>query len=175
MSDRVNRWLEELGLGEHAESFVEHDIDFDLLPRLGTDDLKELGLSVGHRRRFLDAVAKLKKAASEGAGISSPSAPHGEAERRQLTVMFCDLVGSTELSQKLDPEDLRDVNRAYQDACKAAIAGLRDMNESILILGGGLPVRIDGEFLGGIGVGEAPGAKLDEACARAGLSAIGAL
>ena len=89
--------------------------------------------------------------------------------------MFCDLVGSTELSQKPDPEDLREVNRAYQDACKAAIAGLRDMNESILILGGGLPVRIDGEFLGEIGVGGAPGAKLDEACARDGLSAIGAL
>ena len=121
MSDRVNRWLEEIGLGEHAESFVENDIDFDLLTRLSTEELKELGLSVGHRRRFLDAVAKLKEAGSEGAVISSPSAPHGEAERRQLTVMFCDLVGSTELSQKLDAEDLREVNRAYQDACKAAI------------------------------------------------------
>ncbi|MEE9254635.1 MAG: adenylate/guanylate cyclase domain-containing protein, partial [Pseudomonadales bacterium] len=121
MSDRVNRWLEEIGLGEHAESFVENDIDFNLLPRLGTEDLKELGLSVGHRRRFLDAVARLKEAASEEAGISTPSAPHREAERRQLTVMFCDLVGSMELSQKLDPEDLREINRAYQDACKAAI------------------------------------------------------
>ncbi|MCZ6758810.1 MAG: AAA family ATPase [Gemmatimonadetes bacterium] len=121
MSDRVNRWLEEIGLGAHAESFVENDIDFDLLTRLSTEELKELGLSVGHRRRFLDAVAKLKEAAFEGAGSSSPSAPRGEAERRQLTVMFCDLVGSTELSQKLDAEDLREVNRAYQDACKAAI------------------------------------------------------
>ncbi len=121
MSDRVNRWLEEIGLGEHAESFVENDIDFDLLTRLSTEELKELGLSVGHRRRFLDAVAKLKEAGSEGAVISSPSAPHGEAERRQLTVMFCDLVGSTELSQMLDAEDLREINRAYQDACKAAI------------------------------------------------------
>ena len=124
MSDRVNRWLEEISLGEHVESFVENDIDFDLLSRLSTEDLKELGLSVGHRRRFLDAVANLKEAAPEGAGISSPSGPHGEAERRQLTVMFCDLVGSTELSQKLDAEDLREVNRAYQDACKVAIGTL---------------------------------------------------
>ena len=121
MSDCVNRWLEEIGLGEHAESFVENDIDFDLLTRLSTEELKELGLSVGHRRRFLDAVAKLREAGSEGAGISRHSAPHGAAERRQLTVMFCDLVGSTELSQKLDAEDLREINRAYQDACKAAI------------------------------------------------------
>ena len=121
MSNDITRWLEEIGLGEHAESFVENDIDFHLLPRLSTEDLKELGLSVGHRRRFLDAVAKLKETPSEGAGISSPTAPHGEAERRQLTVMFCDLVGSTELSQKLDAEDLREVNRAYQDTCKAAI------------------------------------------------------
>jgi class 3 adenylate cyclase/tetratricopeptide (TPR) repeat protein len=121
MSDRVTRWLEEVGLGEHAESFAVNDIDFGLLTQLNTEDLKELGLSVGHRRRFLDAAAKLDKTASEDAGISSMSAPHGGAERRQLTVMFCDLVGSTELSQRLDPEDLREVNRAYQDACKAAI------------------------------------------------------
>ena len=123
MPNGVTRWLEEIGLGEHAKSFVENDIGFNLLTRLSAEDLKELGLSIGHRRRFLDAAAKLKEAASEGAGISSPSAPHGEAERRQLTVMFCDLVGSTELSRRLDPEDLRQVNLAYQDACKAAIDG----------------------------------------------------
>ena len=121
MSDRVKRWLEAIGLGEHVESFVENDIDFDLLSRLSSEDLKELGLSVGHRRRFLDAVANLKEVAAEGVGISSPSVPHGEAERRQLTVMFCDLVDSTELSQRLDAEDLREVNLAYQDACKVAI------------------------------------------------------
>ncbi len=121
MSDGVTRWLEEVGLGEHAESFVENDIDFDLLIRLSAAELKELGLSIGHRRRFLDSVANLDESGSEDAGISSSSALRSEAERRQLTVMFCDLVDSTRLSQQLDLEDLRDVNRAYQDACKEAI------------------------------------------------------
>ncbi|TDJ21308.1 MAG: hypothetical protein E2O65_00120, partial [Gammaproteobacteria bacterium] len=89
MPNDITRWLEEIGLGEHAESFVENDIDFHLLTRLSTEELKELGLSVGHRRRFLDAVARLKEAASEGTEIPSPSAHYGEAEHRQLTVMFC--------------------------------------------------------------------------------------
>ena len=74
MSDGVTRWLEEIGLGEHAELFVENDIDFDLLTRLSAEDLKELGLSIGHRRRFLDSVVNLDESGSEDAGISSSSA-----------------------------------------------------------------------------------------------------
>ena len=65
MPNGVTRWLEEIGLGEHAKSFVENDIGFNLLTRLSAEDLKELGLSIGHRRRFLDAAAKLKEAASK--------------------------------------------------------------------------------------------------------------
>jgi class 3 adenylate cyclase/predicted ATPase len=121
MSDRLKRWLEEIGLGEHAQAFAENHIDFDLLPRLSTEDLKELGLSIGHRRRFLDALTSFEETPSAVGRVSRHSATQGEAERRQLTVMFCDLVGSTELSQTLDPEDLRELNRAYQDCCKAAI------------------------------------------------------
>ena len=121
MSGSVTRWLEEIGLGEYADTFFENDINFDLLTQLRVEDLKELGLSVGHRRRFLDAVENLNESKLEEARITSTAQLRGEAENRQLTVMFCDLVGSTELSHRLDPEDLRDVNKAYQDACKAAI------------------------------------------------------
>ena len=127
MTQDIKEWLAGLGLGKYAETFSENDIDFRSLPKLSEQDLKDIGVSLGHRRVLQDAIATLGEQppveplgqrppeSHVGAGLS------GEAERRQLTVMFCDLVGSTELSQKLDPEDLREVNRAYQDACKAAI------------------------------------------------------
>ncbi len=126
MSDEVTRLLEELGLGEYARTFVDNAISFRALPALTEEDLKELGLKLGHRRILQQAVATLSDTPSpaqlEGkGGKSSLISPTGDAERRQLTVMFSDLVGSTALSQQLDPEDLREVNRAYQDACKGAI------------------------------------------------------
>jgi class 3 adenylate cyclase/predicted ATPase len=119
----IGQWLEQLGLTQYSGAFVENDIDESVLPDLTDSDLKELGIrSLGHRKILLKAIASLQTGAS-----APPSFPVeatvaiSDAEHRQLTVMFCDLVGSTELTQRLDPEDLRDVNRAYQDACRAAI------------------------------------------------------
>ena len=129
MNDSVTRWLEQLGLGQYAHAFAEGAIDWDVLPDLDHEILKELGVQPpGHRLRILKAVQALGNDVSsedthDSSRVASTEgiATSGDAERRQLTVMFCDLVGSTELSQKLDPEDMREVNRAYQDACKAAI------------------------------------------------------
>ena len=129
MSDRVTNWLEQLGLVQYAHLFVENNLDWELLTDLDHEILKDIGISsAGHRLRILRAAGVLSAQREENrtpreetaASVVSESG-RTEAERRQLTVMFCDLVGSTELSQQLDPEDLRDVNRAYQNACKAVI------------------------------------------------------
>jgi class 3 adenylate cyclase len=116
---QVADWLQKLGLGQYAQRFAENDISFSILPDLTDQDLKELGVaSLGHRRQLLRAIAELKgdetiapKPTNEN--ISS-AAPHETAERRQVTVMFSDLVGSTALSARMDPEDLREVISAYQ-------------------------------------------------------------
>ena len=128
--NEVGHWLEGLGLGRYAASFAENDIEFDLLSKLTDADLEKLGvLSLGHRKRLLKAIAalsgetstfvdtKLAKAASEIPPRTTP-----DAERRQLTVMFCDLVGSTALSERLDPEDLREVIHTYQECCAGVVA-----------------------------------------------------
>ncbi|MFT5175726.1 MAG: class 3 adenylate cyclase, partial [Gammaproteobacteria bacterium] len=128
----VNTWLHSLGLGQYTESFAENAIEWDQLIELDHDILKEIGVkAAGHRMRILAATKDLPSAAAPQ--VPSPSkvadsvvpvfdaAPAAEAERRQLTVMFADLADSTQLSQRFDPEDLRDINRAYQDAAKAAI------------------------------------------------------
>ncbi|MFA9420551.1 MAG: AAA family ATPase [Gammaproteobacteria bacterium] len=119
MPEDVPEWLEKLGLGQYASKFTDNDIDTNLLAQLTDVDLKELGInSLGHRKTILNAIRTLSQNESEP---TTTITSKGEAERRQLTVMFCDLVDSTALSEKLDPEDLREVNKAYQDACKAAI------------------------------------------------------
>ncbi|MCP4335627.1 MAG: AAA family ATPase [Gammaproteobacteria bacterium] len=119
MPEVVSEWLEKLGLGQYASIFTDNDIDTHLLAQLTDADLKELGISsLGHRKTILSAIKILNQKESEP---TTNTTPRGEAEHRQLTMMFCDLVGSTELSLQLDPEDLRDVNRAYQDTCKSAI------------------------------------------------------
>jgi SAM domain (Sterile alpha motif)/Adenylate and Guanylate cyclase catalytic domain len=124
----IEAWLRELGLERYAQAFGDHAIDARSLPHLTGDDLKELGITaIGHRRLLLQAIADLKKAEGAGPGThSSPVAPSldrtakPEAERRQLTVLFCDLVGSTALAARLDPEDLRGVMGAYH-RCTAAV------------------------------------------------------
>jgi class 3 adenylate cyclase/tetratricopeptide (TPR) repeat protein len=117
----VAQWLDQLGVGQYASVFADNDIDEDVLVDLSDSDLEKLGVTLGHRKKILKAIAAHRARQSAGAQpLGTPSAVP-EAERRQLTVMFCDLVGSTELSQRLDPEDLRDINRAYQDACKASV------------------------------------------------------
>ncbi len=123
MADDIAQLLEELGLGQYAQAFADNDIDVGVLSELTDADLKDLGLSLGHRRKLLKAIAPLPQASAVSVEVPdapSPDAPP-EAERRQLTVLFCDLVGSTALSSQLDPEDMRDVLRAYQDACSSVI------------------------------------------------------
>jgi class 3 adenylate cyclase/tetratricopeptide (TPR) repeat protein len=117
----IGQWLRGLGLQSYAQAFRDNGIDFDVLLRLTADDLKEIGvLAVGHRRKILDAISEL--AARAPADDSGTEMPH-QAERRQLTVMFCDLVGSTALSARLDPEDLQQILRAYQSRIKDVVQG----------------------------------------------------
>jgi hypothetical protein len=98
-------WLERLGLVQYAQRFAENDISFSVLPDLTDQDLKEIGVSLGHRRQLLRAIAELtsrEKDAPKAAVATAPSAaPQDTAERRQVTVMFSDLVGSTALSASL--------------------------------------------------------------------------
>ncbi len=118
----VTQWLQSLGLAEYAPAFVEQGMGVDLLGELSDADLKELGVAMlGHRKRLLLAIAALAPGAA-GAPAAAPPPPSREAERRQLTVMFCDLVGSTLLAGRLDPEDLQRLVRAYHGAVASAVA-----------------------------------------------------
>ena len=126
----VGGWLRGLGLGQYEEQFRDNKIDADLLPRLTVDDLKDIGVSVvGDRRRLLDAIAVIAGAGPPATSASpTKSAPskglQASAERRPITVMFCDLVGSTSLAAKLDAEDWRNLVNAYLDEASAAVTGL---------------------------------------------------
>jgi class 3 adenylate cyclase/predicted ATPase len=116
-------WLEAHGLGKYAELFEAHEIDLPVLPHLTDDDIERLQLPTGARRRLVVAIQGLRdrvplKGAFAGEG-AAPLSPSGE--RRQLTVLFCDLVGSTALSQRLDPESLGELLRGYQRTCGAVI------------------------------------------------------
>src|SRR5713226_2874426 len=119
-------WLRGLGLEQYARAFRDNDIDGEVLLRLTAEDLRELGVAtIGHRRRLLAAIAALGDAqpAAEPSPAPAPALDAASAaERRQLTVMFCDLVGSTALSVRLDPEDLREVIGAYHRCVADTIA-----------------------------------------------------
>jgi class 3 adenylate cyclase len=122
----VGDWLQSLGLSEYEAAFRDNQIDGEILPKLTGDDLKELGVSsVGHRRKLLSAIAELPgafAAPATAAKVVRVNPPvHAAAERRQLTVMFCDLVGSTAMSARLDPEDLREMIAAYHQCCASLI------------------------------------------------------
>jgi class 3 adenylate cyclase/predicted ATPase len=111
----IEAWLSELGLERYAQAFCDHEIDGRSLPHLTGDDLEQLGVSaIGHRRLLLRAIAALAPA-------DEPPAARPDAERRQLTVLFCDLIGSTELAARLDPEDMGRVIRAYQNCCTEVV------------------------------------------------------
>jgi SAM domain (Sterile alpha motif) len=122
----IGGWLRGLGLEQYEAAFRDNEIDGEVLPKLTADDLKDIGVAiVGHRRKMLSAIAELSglsAAPTQVAPTAEPAPAAAFAERRQLTVMFCDLVGSTAMSARLDPEDMREVIRAYQDACSGAIA-----------------------------------------------------
>ena len=123
MNDRVSAWLDSLGLGTYREAFQRNAITWDVLPELNQGDLEALGVLLGHRKTLLRAIAQLPLRAdvpSPGPDTSLPS-ERDHAERRQLTVVFCDLVDSTALSRRVDPEDLQDITRRFLDACSQAI------------------------------------------------------
>jgi len=135
----INGWLRGIGLVEYAGMFRANDIDLDLLGRLTNDDLKDIGIvSLGHRKRLLEAIAAL--VAAPGAPVVTTAGPNTRdtAERRQVTVMFSDLVGSTALSARMDPEDLREVISAYQRCVAATVRHFggfvaRYMGDGVLI------------------------------------------
>src|SRR6266571_5067055 len=116
----IAAWLQEIGLGEYGEIFRANAIDLEILPELTESDLEKLGVLLGHRKRLFKALAG-------GAPPVSPAADFAprveDAQRRQLTVMFCDLVGSTPLAARLDPEDLREVISAYHRTVAEIVAG----------------------------------------------------
>jgi class 3 adenylate cyclase len=140
---QVSDWLEKLGLGQYAQRFAENDISFSVLPDLTDQDLKEVGVSLGHRRQLLRAIADLsvaEKGASKPAAAAATSTPkpielapipttvapptaavEAAGERRYLTVMFCDLVDSTSIAATLDAEEWRDLVGGYLDAASAAV------------------------------------------------------
>src|ERR1700733_4154355 len=144
----VGGWLRGLGLGQYEEKFRDNKIDADLLPRLTVDDLKDIGVSVvGDRRRLLDAIAVIGGVGrpADVPASSTKSAPskglQASAERRPITVMFCDLVGSTSLAAKLDAEEWRTLVNAYLDEASAAVTGfgghvLKKLGDGLMALFG---------------------------------------
>ncbi|HZZ24232.1 MAG TPA: adenylate/guanylate cyclase domain-containing protein, partial [Roseiarcus sp.] len=118
----VGAWLLNLGLGQYEAAFRENEIEAEVLPDLTDADLEKLGVPMGHRKRLLKAIAS----ADWGHAPDQPAAkigpkPRDVAERRQLTIMFCDLVGSTSLAARLDPEDMRGIIAAYHKCCASLI------------------------------------------------------
>src|SRR5271156_5580242 len=136
----ITDWLEKLGLGQYAQRFAENGIDVSVLPHLTDQDLEKLGVLLGHRRKMLAAIGELIGAAPathEPAGRAERK-PHDTAERRQVTVMFSDLVGSTALSARVDPEDLREVISAYQKVVAETVSSFggfvaKYMGDGVLI------------------------------------------
>jgi class 3 adenylate cyclase/predicted ATPase len=132
-SQNLAEWLGERGLGQYAQTFADNHIEYSVLPYLTDDDLKNLGVSLGHRKRFLKAIEAIEaepnqqqsepvRAVAQVGAQALPRAESHESEVRQITVLFSDLVGSTELSEKLDPEDLRTLIDVYRKTCSAAIS-----------------------------------------------------
>jgi class 3 adenylate cyclase len=119
----VGDWLRSLGLGQYLALFREHAIDAEVLPELTDADLEKFGVPFGHRKRLIKAIAKLAPAPPEQAKAAPTAAlrPDASAERRHLTVLFCDLVGSTAISAALDAEDWRNLVSAYLDAASEAV------------------------------------------------------
>src|SRR6516162_10710467 len=144
----LGEWLRGLGLEQYEEKFRDNKIDADVLPRLTEDRLKDIGVSaLGDRLQLLDAIAALVRAKPPADAPASPSksappkGPEVSAERRPITVMFCDLIGSTGLAAKLDPEDWRNLANAYLDEASKAVAGfgghvLKKLGDGLMALFG---------------------------------------
>jgi len=142
---QIGDWLKRLGLGQYARCFAENDIDFSILYDLADQDLEKIGVqSLGHRRKLLRAMADLKDIETRASAIpiaaAVPAVAHSPdgAERRHVTVMFCDLVGSTALSGGMDPEDLREIISSYQKCVAETVRRLdgfvaRYMGDGVLV------------------------------------------
>ncbi len=119
----LGEWLRGLGLGQYESAFHENGVDDQVLPDLTEADLEKLGVLLGHRKRLLKAIARLTSGGDEPAPpvARTDPKPRDAAERRQLTVVFCDLVGSTALAAGLDPEDMREIIAAYHQCCASLI------------------------------------------------------
>ena len=126
MAEDIAQWLDRLGLSQYAQAFADNGIDIEALPHLRDEDYEQLGVLLGHTRRLQAAIETLSVGEPPTRPVPPPSQEPkpqpAEAERRQLTVMFCDLVGSTAMSEGLDPEDMRDVIRAYQNMVAGEVA-----------------------------------------------------
>jgi class 3 adenylate cyclase len=165
----IGGWLRGLGLERYEQAFRKNEIDLRVLPELTADDLKELGIvAIGHRRLLLKAIADLAadagRATAEDVPAASPANAPAEAERRQLTVMFCDLVGSTPLSTRFDPEDLREIVGAYH----------RSVTDTVGRFGGFVAKYMGDGVLVYFGYPEAHEDDAERA-ARAGLAVIDAV
>ena len=143
----VGGWLRRLGLEQYEAAFRENEVDDTVLPSLTAQDLKDLGVGfVGHRRKLLDAIAALRAEARVSTPLSNASLETDKpgkdtAERRQVTVMFADVVGSTALSARMDPEDLHEVISAYQRCVAETVRRFRGfvaryMGDGVLIFFG---------------------------------------
>jgi class 3 adenylate cyclase/predicted ATPase len=163
---QIADWLEKLGLGQYAQRFAENEIDISVLPYLSDQDLKDIGVPLGHRRKLLAAITELAGAAraTPEPAVQTEPKTQDTAERRQVTVMFSDLVGSTALSARMDPEDLREVISAYQ----------KSVAETVRRFGGFVAKYMGDGVLVYFGY---PQAHEDDAAqaVRAGLELIGAV
>ena len=128
MAVDIANWLLGLGLQQYEKAFRENDVDLEILPKLTVEDLTSIGIiSVGHRRKLIEAIASLGSNRTTAVNPDIPTAPGKsayrsyDAERRHLTVMFVDLVGSTALSGRLDPEDMRNVITRYQNTVAGVV------------------------------------------------------
>jgi predicted ATPase/class 3 adenylate cyclase len=128
MAKDIAQWLRNLGIEKYVELFVRNDIDLEVLPHLSDEDLEDLGLTLGARRKILTQIAGIQRppianldSETQTDQLMDVDAASAAAERRQVTIMFVDLVGSTELSQLLDPEDLRKIMRKYQDTVAGVV------------------------------------------------------
>ena len=117
MREDIKHWLNELGLGQYADAFARADINFEIIRDLSESDLRELGVSMGHRKLLLKAIADL---ATRGASATEPAVTNAP-ERRQLTVMFCDLVDSTGLAHRYDAEVVKEITATFRQRCEAAV------------------------------------------------------
>src|SRR5438045_4892888 len=131
----IGAWLRSLGVERYEQAFRDNEIDEQVLPKLTADDLTGLGIVlIGHRRKLLESIADLRarmeSAKSDGAApqtlksVATPTPTIGDAQRRQLTVMFCDLVGSTALASRFDPEEVRDVLHSYHAVVSEEVSRL---------------------------------------------------